>query len=428
MDERSVQHIPGVQEARGRFLSVLRSLFMEMYDAGNLRSHGTFRLLACVDASLDVLERPVTLWPQIRPHLASQPWLQHTMRALAAMRVPWQVTGRVVGSAVRNSVQVAAAIVQANNEAMQLMRRYDVGDLWQGSQELYFDAEMDRLLQLLRDNVVDQIAAESAVDVAGAQSYLNAVRVAFPQLVMDVQTHHSAAALLHHKAAFVGDLQRAGVVHTNTLPVYSIIMMTSIFVPGLLEEKEYGALHGCVEVRMKQLELRQPHTQLTDPLRMLADSTLLADVPPKSVAALLRACSLALVNAGDKITLGPSTCLMVAAGSLALHGQGGGAEVTPNTMLGGLAAAGGLASAASCTAATIALLVRIPAAALQVSRELSICPASCPRLGVVCSQPARGAAVLGVLWRRVCSDAGAQPMGVDGMAAHRVAVRSEQAA
>lgn len=183
---------------------------MEMYDSGNLRSHGAFRLLACVDASLDVPQHPVALWPRMRMHLASQRWLQHTMRTMQALRVPWRLTGYVVGGAVRDSVQVAAAIVQANNEAMQLMRRYDVGDLWHGAHELYYDAEMDRLLQLLRNNVMDQIAAESADDVREAQGYLGAARAAFPQLVMDVQTHHSTAGLLHHKAAFVGNLHRAG--------------------------------------------------------------------------------------------------------------------------------------------------------------------------------------------------------------------------
>lgn len=197
---------------------------MEMYDAGNLRSHGTFHLLACVDASLDIPERPLSLWPRMHPHLASQRWLQRTMHALQALRVPWRLTGWVVGGAVRDSVQVAAAIVQANSEAMQLMRRYDVGDLWHGAQELYYDAEMDRLLEMLRQNVVEQVAAESAADVRSAQAYMAAVRTAFPQLVMDVQTHHSAAGLLHHKAAVVGDLHRAGwcsgTVYTQIIAKY----------------------------------------------------------------------------------------------------------------------------------------------------------------------------------------------------------------
>lgn len=199
-----------VQEARARFLGVLRSLFTEMYNAGKMKSHGLFRLLENVDASLDAPERPIALWPGITPHLAAQRWMHASVRALSTLRVPWRATSWVVGRGVRDSVQIAVAVVHANQEAMQLMRRYDVGDLWQGGEDLYFDAEMDRLLQLLRDNVIDQVAAESAVDVKAAQSYLAAVRLAFPQVVMDVQTHHAATALLHHKAAFVGELHRAG--------------------------------------------------------------------------------------------------------------------------------------------------------------------------------------------------------------------------
>lgn len=135
---------------------------------------------------------------------------------------------------------------------------------------------------------------------------------------------------------------------------------------GLLEDKEYDALHACVEVRMKQLELRQPHTPLVDPRRVLAESTLLADVPPKSVAALLRSCAPALINPKDEVALGRSTCLFVASGSMTLCGAGGVAVVSPNTLLGGLAAAAGLESDAACCAATLAMVVRIPASALQV--------------------------------------------------------------
>lgn len=339
---------------------------MEMYDAGNLGSQGTFRLLACVDASLDVPERPVNLWPRMKPHLASQRWLQTTVRALQAMRVPWRVTGWVASDAVRKSVQVAAAIVQANNEAMQLMRRYDVGDLWQGAQELYYDAEMDRLLEMLRDNVVDQVAVESADDVHGAQTYLAAVRTAFPQLVMDVQTHHSAAGLLHHKSAVVRDLHRAGVAVMCSNR--SRVLISYPPKTGLLEDKEFDALHACVEVRMKQLELQQPHTPLLDPWRSLSESVLLADVPPKPATSLLRTCTPALINAGETVSLGRSTCLYVAAGSMTLCGPGGvvTTTVSPNSLLGGLAAVAAQPSNTSCSAATIALVVHIPAPALQV--------------------------------------------------------------
>lgn len=121
---------------------------------------------------------------------------------------------------------------------------------------------------------------------------------------------------------------------------------------------------------MKQLDLRQPRTALADPLRVLAESTLLADVPPKSVTTLLRACSPMLVNAGEEVPLDRSSCLFVVAGSMTLCRGSAQVAVSPNTMLGGLAAAAGLESSGSCAAAAIALVVRIPAAALQVWRRL----------------------------------------------------------
>ncbi len=227
---------------------MLRSLFTEAYNAGNLKSQGLFHLLASVDASLDAPERPIALWPSITPHLAAQWWMHASVRTLSALRVPWRVTSWLVSEGVRGSVQIAASVVHANQEAMLLMRRYDIGDLWGGGEDLYFDAEMDRLLQLLRENVIEQVAAESTLDVKAAQAYLSAVRLAFPQLVMDVQTHHAAAALLHHKSAFVGQLHRAG--------VRLWVLMEGLLKEGLLKEgllKEGVFEVGVFEVGVNEM-------------------------------------------------------------------------------------------------------------------------------------------------------------------------------
>ena len=135
---------------------------------------------------------------------------------------------------------------------------------------------------------------------------------------------------------------------------------------GLLEGKEYETLHACVEVRMKQLELQQPHTPLLDPRRQMAESLLFMDVPAGRAKAVLRAGVPALLNVGDAVETGQGWCVFVAAGTLTLQGPGGDATVTPNTLLGALAPAAGRASGLTCTAQTLSMMLRIPAGALTV--------------------------------------------------------------
>ncbi len=125
-------------------------------------------------------------------------------------------------------------------------------------------------------------------------------------------------------------------------------------------------MHACVEVRMKQLELHQPHTPLVDPRQHFAESLQVLDVPKETIAQLMRTCTPTLCNRGDTVPMGRGTCVFVAAGAVTLQGAHPATAAAP-ALLGCWAAVLGVGTMQhTAVADTLVMLVKLPVAGLQV--------------------------------------------------------------
>ncbi|PON79235.1 Cation/H+ exchanger, CPA1 family [Parasponia andersonii] len=198
-----------LKDIRVRFLNGVQAAYWGMLDEGRITQSTANILMLSVDEALDFVSNgPLCDWRGLKTHVNFPNYYKFLQRSICPQKLVTYFTVERLESAC----YICAAFLRAHRIARQQLHDF-IGD----------------------SDVASIVNNESEAEGEEARTFLEDVRVTFPQVLHVVKTRQVTYSVLNHLIDYVQNLEKV----------------------GLLEEKEMLHLHDAVQTDLKKL-LRNP--------------------------------------------------------------------------------------------------------------------------------------------------------------------------
>lgn len=202
-----------LQDTRLRLLNGVQAAYWTMLEERRITQTAALILMQSVDEALDaVIKNEVLIdWKGLDSHVQFPQYLKHLWLRNSRL-VPKKLLNLLVVERLELGCYISAAFLRAHRIARRQLREF-IG----------------------QSDIAEMIIRESEAEEASAKTFLEDVRLTFPEVLRAVKTKQVTHAILNHLVEYIQGLEKV----------------------GLLEEKETNHLHDVVQADLKRL-LRNP--------------------------------------------------------------------------------------------------------------------------------------------------------------------------
>lgn len=264
------------------------------------KADDVYHLIAAMDKAMDYVDAPLCDWGLLQRRLAVPSWEQVLYRLLHKVPLTAALGEALLAGRLAAALERASAFVLTHEAAARDLRRYESLEEDDEGEDGAMGTVAAAQREAARNSATNQVLQESAQERAAAEAFMAGVRQAYPEVAASVRTTQLAHRLLAHKARFVEELSRT----------------------GLVEETEAVQLEHLLEQRTKRLYFQAPRPSPELPSRLAALHPALAPLPPPALRALLHRAMLRVCHAGDVVQTGdgpPQGPLLLVRGTLCLE-------------------------------------------------------------------------------------------------------------
>ncbi|KAH7444411.1 hypothetical protein KP509_02G077100 [Ceratopteris richardii] len=202
-----------LQDTRVRLLNGVQAAYWTMVEKGRVSQASALILMQSVDEALDAVMKNRTLsdWKGLDPHVRFPSYLRYLWLRNSRI-IPRRFLNFLVAERVEFGCIISAAFLRAHRSARCQLREF-IGE----------------------SDIAEVVIKESEAQETAAKTFLEDVRLTFPEVLRVVKTKQVTQAILNELVDYIDGLEKT----------------------GLLEGKEINHLHGVVQADLKRL-LRNP--------------------------------------------------------------------------------------------------------------------------------------------------------------------------
>ncbi|XP_048318425.2 sodium/hydrogen exchanger 8 isoform X2 [Ziziphus jujuba] len=228
--DNSLDHM-NLKDIRIRLLNGVQAAYWEMLDEGRITQSTANLVMQSVDEALDLVsDKPLCDWKGLKDHVHFPNYYRFLQPSICPQK--W-VTYFTV-ERLESACCICAAFLRAHRIARQQLHDF-IGD----------------------SDVASIVINESEAEGEEARTFLEDVRVSFPQVLRVVKTRQVTYSVLNHLIDYVKNLEKV----------------------GLLEEKEMLHLHDAVQTDLKKLLRNPPSVKIPKISNMINVHPLMGALP-----------------------------------------------------------------------------------------------------------------------------------------------------
>ncbi|KAL3830717.1 hypothetical protein ACJIZ3_019519 [Penstemon smallii] len=232
-NEDKLDHM-NLKDIRVRFLNGVQAAYWVMLDEGRITQTTANLLMQSVDEAIDLVPHEVLCdWNGLKSYVNIN--IPYYSKFLHSSIVPRKLVTYFTVERLKSGCYISAAFLRAHRIARQQLHEF-IGD----------------------SEVSSIVIRESEQEGEEARTFLENVRVWFPQVLHVVKTRQVTYSVLNHLIDYVHNLEKI----------------------GLLEEKEMSHLHDAVQTDLKKLLRNPPLVKLPKIRDLINANPLLGALPP----------------------------------------------------------------------------------------------------------------------------------------------------
>ncbi|KAF3430996.1 hypothetical protein FNV43_RR25726 [Rhamnella rubrinervis] len=228
--DNNLDHM-NLKDIRIRILNGVQAAYWGMLDEGRISQSTANLLMQSVDEALDLVsDKPLCDWKGLKAHVHFPNYYKFLQSSICPQKLVTYFTVERLESAC----YICAAFLRAHRIARQQLHDF-IGD----------------------SGVASNVINESEAEGEEARTFLEDIRVTFPQVLRVVKTRQVTYSVLNHLIDYVQNLEKV----------------------GLLEEKEMLHLHDAVQTDLKKLLRNPPLVKLPKANDMISVHPLMGALP-----------------------------------------------------------------------------------------------------------------------------------------------------
>ncbi|KAL8157683.1 sodium/hydrogen exchanger 8-like isoform X2 [Apium graveolens] len=242
-----------LEDIRIRFLNGVQAAYWEMVEEGIITQKIANLLLQSVDEALDLVsQEPLSDWKRLKANVHFPNYYKFLqIRLFPRKLVKYFTVGRL-----ESACYICSAFLRAHRISCRQLHEF-IGE----------------------SEVTSTVFGESEIEREEAKTFLEDVRVTFPQVLHVLKTRQVTYSVLKHLSDYVQNLEKV----------------------GLLEKKEIVHLHDAVQIDVKKLLRNPPLVKIPKAQDLVSVNPLLGALPPTMCERLLGSTKLALKLRGSTL-------------------------------------------------------------------------------------------------------------------------------
>eukprot|EP00828_Plagiopyla_frontata_P017581 TRINITY_DN2275_c0_g1_i7.p1 TRINITY_DN2275_c0_g1~~TRINITY_DN2275_c0_g1_i7.p1 ORF type:complete len:1063 (-),score=155.68 TRINITY_DN2275_c0_g1_i7:82-3270(-) len=178
-----------INQARLRFLTILKGIYWEKFEEGNLSSSNIINLIESVDFASDFFKDPLKDWDYVESHFLSIKFLAKIKELMETKLIFQQRTMKHIV----NCYQICASYISAHEETLEELKEFHFGN---------------EVMEVLRN--------ETNQNIARANDYFNLYLFKnFKSLIVQIQNIQGAQAVLSYQLQFAKHTYEKGFINEN---------------------------------------------------------------------------------------------------------------------------------------------------------------------------------------------------------------------